>query len=437
MVTISLPKSAMTLKRHILNCLECASSQGLNSDNTSVSVNLSEWISVKTFHREVKIASDLFNSIQPCIQCDFTLNYQNDSYNPARVSPSIIYIGVKPSSSEGFYVQDVWCQSIDSDIEGVVYSRTSTCNETNIRHFSWFISLISLGFSLKDSLVIARSATSAVTRVSRETSFNKEIDTAIWPTSYLDFPKLIERLPVIDKGHVYCRSDIFFPRISKESFGLYPVVDDISWIRKLLPLGVKMIQLRIKDGSKKDLEHQIIEAIKLGREYDVMVFINDHWRLAVKHGAFGVHLGQEDLERVELDRLIASGIHLGISSHGYYELLRAQSFKPSYVALGHIFATTTKQMPSQPQGLTKLKLYQNLINSIESTSNEISIPTVAIGGIDLSNVSDVMKCGVSCVAVVRAITLSESLQDDLEKFDKYQPLQHQARLYRKGEHDVI
>ena len=126
----------MTLKRHILNCLECASSQGLNSDNTSISVNLSEWISVKTFHQEVKIASDLFNSIQRCIQCNFTLNYHNDSYDPARVSPSIIYIGVKPSSLEGSYVQDVWCQSIDSDIEGVVYSHTSTCDETNIRHFS-------------------------------------------------------------------------------------------------------------------------------------------------------------------------------------------------------------------------------------------------------------------------------------------------------------
>ena len=175
----------------------------------------------------------------------------------------------------------------------------------------------------------------------------------------LDFPKLIGNRRQLSEDSFEQYKHHYFPQIPKTSFSLYPVVDDILWIRKLLPLGIKIIQLRIKDGNKRDLEQQIIEAIKLGREYNAMVFINDHWQLAIKHGAFGVHLGQEDIEQVDLDRLIASGIHLGISSHGYYEVLRAQSYQPSYVALGHIFATTTKEMPSQPQGLSKLKLQRS------------------------------------------------------------------------------
>ncbi|MCV6039009.1 thiamine phosphate synthase, partial [Escherichia coli] len=80
-------------------------------------------------------------------------------------------------------------------------------------------------------------------------------------------------------------------------------------------------------------------AIELGRQYDAQVFINDYWQLAIKHGAFGVHLGQEDIEDSNLSQLSAAGICLGLSTHGYYELLRIVQIKPSYIALGHIFPT--------------------------------------------------------------------------------------------------
>ena len=126
------------------------------------------------------------------------------------------------------------------------------------------------------------------------------------------------------------------------------------------------------------------------------MFINDHWQLALKHGAFGVHLGQEDALVADLSALAANNIALGLSSHSYFEILLATQLNPSYIALGHIFATTTKQMPSKPQGLTKLACYVSLLNG--------HYPTVAIGGIDGDCLKEVAETGVDDVAVVRAIT---------------------------------
>ena len=145
------------------------------------------------------------------------------------------------------------------------------------------------------------------------------------------------------------------------------------------------------------------------------VFVNDYWQLALKHGAYGVHLGQEDIEVADLKQLAEQGIALGLSTHGYYELLRIIQINPSYIALGHIFPTTTKQMPSKPQGLVRLALYQKLIDSIPY-GDEVGYPTVAIGGIDLKTARPVWDCGVTSLAVVRAITLSDNVPAVLDNF---------------------
>lgn len=129
------------------------------------------------------------------------------------------------------------------------------------------------------------------------------------------------------------------------------------------------------------------------------MFINDHWALALEFGAFGVHLGQEDLAGADLPALQRAGLRLGISTHGYAELCRARRLQPSYIALGHVFATTTKVMPSQPQGLGRLAEYQALLDA--------ACPTVAIGGIKERHLEAVAACGVSGVAMVTAITEAE------------------------------
>ncbi|KAB7898686.1 thiamine phosphate synthase [Rouxiella sp. S1S-2] len=178
--------------------------------------------------------------------------------------------------------------------------------------------------------------------------------------------------------------------------GLYPVVDSLEWVRRLLQAGVKTLQLRIKNLPDAEVEPAIIDAIALGREYQARLFINDYWRLAVKHQAYGIHLGQEDLDTTDLLAIHAAGLRLGVSTHDDAELARAVSVRPSYIALGHIFPTQTKEMPSAPQGLEELARHIKQLNG--------AFPTVAIGGISLERVQSVMACGVGSVAVVSAIT---------------------------------
>lgn len=185
-----------------------------------------------------------------------------------------------------------------------------------------------------------------------------------------------------------------FPK-TDHRLGLYPVVDSVDWITRLLEWGVTTLQLRIKDPQTPDLEQQIKQAIELGHRYQARLFINDYWQLAIKHGAYGVHLGQEDIQIADLDALRSAGLRLGISTHDSLELADALALQPSYVALGHIFPTQTKDMPSKPQGL---------INLAAAVGQAGAIPTVAIGGISEARVGDVLATGVGSVALVSAIT---------------------------------
>ncbi|MGI2097311.1 bifunctional hydroxymethylpyrimidine kinase/phosphomethylpyrimidine kinase [Shewanella glacialipiscicola] len=209
-------------------------------------------------------------------------------------------------------------------------------------------------------------------------------------------------------------------KVLDADLGVYPVVNDLAMLESLLAAGVKTVQLRIKTDISKlttaglaesdlgksvlgkselvgsELEAQIQTAIALGKHFNAQLFINDHWQLAIKYHAFGVHLGQEDLAVTDLAAIQAAGLALGISSHSYFELLLAHQYSPSYIALGHIFPTTTKKMPSAPQGLAKLKHYVMLLKD--------HYPLVAIGGIDIDNVAMVKATGVSNIALVRAIT---------------------------------
>jgi hydroxymethylpyrimidine kinase/phosphomethylpyrimidine kinase/thiamine-phosphate diphosphorylase len=185
---------------------------------------------------------------------------------------------------------------------------------------------------------------------------------------------------------------------SNERLGLYPVIDSIEWLARLLPLNLKIIQLRIKNKSDKELDNIVEKAVTLAKNYQCRLFINDHWKLAIKHGAYGVHIGQEDLARTDLSAIAKAGLRLGISTHGCYEFLLAKQLQPSYLAIGAIFPTKTKDMTGQIQGLN------NLIQLLVLANNT---PVVAIGGINQQRVKQVWDTGVSSVAVVTAITEAE------------------------------
>ena len=189
-----------------------------------------------------------------------------------------------------------------------------------------------------------------------------------------------------------------FRPLTNTNLGIYPVVDSVQWIARLWPTGVKIIQLRVKEGSQQDIRQQIKDAIELVEHTNCQLFINDYWELAIELGAYGVHLGQEDLDTADLNAIRSAGLRLGISTHGFAEIQRVRALNPSYIALGHIFPTNTKDMPSKPQGVERLAKYVKLCEGI---------PTVAIGGINISRISDVAKTGVNGIAVVSAITQAE------------------------------
>lgn len=192
-----------------------------------------------------------------------------------------------------------------------------------------------------------------------------------------------------------------------QKLGLYPVIDSIYWLKRLLPLGLEIIQLRIKNKSDAELDNIIAEAVELSRSFKTRLFINDHWQLAIKHSAYGVHIGQEDLLTTPIEKIHKAGIRLGISTHGCYEFLLAQQLKPSYLAIGAIYPTKTKNMTGQIQGV------DNLADILALSAD---IPVVAIGGINYKRAPEVLATGVDSIAVVTAITEADNPEQAVEAF---------------------
>ncbi|WP_404398868.1 thiamine phosphate synthase [Idiomarina loihiensis] len=229
------------------------------------------------------------------------------------------------------------------------------------------------------------------------------------PVAHTHWPQKIEYFPKIETPEL---PDIYgeFPRLNQHP-GLYPVVDSYEWIENLLKLGIKTLQLRIKDVDDPQLETAIKRSIQLAKQYSAQLFINDHWQLAIEHNAYGVHLGQDDLTEANLHAIQQAGLRLGISTHSYTELLIANAYKPSYIALGHIFPTQTKAMPSKPQGLQRLHRYAALLAPTK-------LPTVAIGGISLERVAAVKATGVNGIAVVSAITAASDVEQAVRRLQR-------------------
>jgi len=197
-----------------------------------------------------------------------------------------------------------------------------------------------------------------------------------------------------------------FPALRDPALGVYAVVDSAAWVRRVLDSGIRTVQLRIKDAQDPTLEAQVREAIAMATQTpDAQLFINDHWALALRLGAYGVHVGQEDLDQVDLGALRAAGVRLGLSTHSYWEVARAWAQRPSYIACGPIFATQSKDMPWIPQGLDNLRYWAGLL----------PVPVVGIAGIDTRNMAEVAAQGVAGAAAITAITRAADPQDASRK----------------------
>jgi len=171
----------------------------------------------------------------------------------------------------------------------------------------------------------------------------------------------------------------------------YPIVPDAKWISRVVPLGVRTIQIRIKDASAHVVRSNLEQALDICRAHDCQLIINDYWQEAIKLKADFIHLGQEDLKSADVQAIKAQGLKLGISTHSEAELATALQAKPDYVALGPIYETKLKAMAFKPQGLQRVKQWKELLGNI---------PLVAIGGITVERAPLVIKAGAQSVCAI-------------------------------------
>jgi len=254
---------------------------------------------------------------------------------------------------------------------------------------------IALGYEIRDGLVIAKMALHQSIENARDVNGDtgavapKKFPQNYWPrysdasvdahTKPLKFPTCV------GKGE-------------PDSLGLYPIVDSADWLERLLPQGVTTAQLRVKHLQGDALANEIERAVAIGKQHNCRLFINDYWQLAIEKGAYGVHLGQEDLETADLLAIQQAGLRLGLSNHCHWEVARALAVQPSYIACGPTFATTTKDMPWVPHGLEGLDYWVRALPDY---------PLVSIAGINDHNIRDIADTGVSGIAIITAITLDQ------------------------------
>lgn len=204
----------------------------------------------------------------------------------------------------------------------------------------------------------------------------------------------------LDSGNLPCFSipgqpgAAGFAPLADAALGLYAVVDSAAWVRRVLDAGVRTVQLRIKDPNHPTLRSEVAASVAAARAVGAQLFINDHWRIAIEEGAYGVHLGQEDLANADLAAMARAGMRLGVSTHAYWEVCRAWALKPSYIACGPIHATQAKAMPWIPQGNGNLAYWSALL----------PLPVVGIGGMDVQRATQASESGAAGVAVISAIT---------------------------------
>jgi len=215
-----------------------------------------------------------------------------------------------------------------------------------------------------------------------------------------DFAQHIDNLPSFSLPQTTTVSG--FATLSDSDLGLYAVVDSAAWVARVVSAGVRTVQLRIKDAEDKQhramVRGEIRKSIDAATAAGAQLFINDHWQLAIEEGAYGVHLGQEDLHIADLAAIREAGLRLGISTHAYWEVCRAWALRPSYIACGPVHPTQAKAMPWIPQGNGNLAYWCKLLPT----------PVVGIAGMDVARTQEAAACGAAGVAVISAITAAAS-----------------------------
>ena len=188
---------------------------------------------------------------------------------------------------------------------------------------------------------------------------------------------------------------------------VYPIVDSAAWVARLASLGVRLVQLRIKQQPPAVVCAEIAAARACCLAAGAQLIVNDYWQAALEAGCDFVHLGQGDLDGADLVALRRAGVRLGISTHDESELERALGLAPDYVALGPIYPTLLKVMPWAPQGLARIGVWKRRVGAL---------PLVAIGGVTLERLPHVLAAGADVAAVVTDIVRAAQPEERMQQW---------------------
>jgi thiamine-phosphate pyrophosphorylase len=175
-------------------------------------------------------------------------------------------------------------------------------------------------------------------------------------------------------------------------------------IRPVMNAGVKWIQYRDKERSRREIYEEAVRLRSMIKQSDGIFIVNDHTDIALAVDTDGVHLGQDDLPLKEARKIMGEGKIIGISTHNLEQAETAERDGADYIGFGPVFHTKTKAAGS-PKGIDMLR----------EIRKHVHLPVVAIGGINLENVQSVLEAGADAIAVASAI-LSGNIGENALKF---------------------
>jgi thiamine-phosphate pyrophosphorylase len=195
---------------------------------------------------------------------------------------------------------------------------------------------------------------------------------------------------------------------------IYPITDKqlacrtshLSILKELARGGAEMVQIRDKSTPTRELITDLYRCIEFASKKGVVLIVNDRCDLALSCGAAGIHLGQDDLPPEAARSIVGRRKILGLSAHSIAQVRKAALLPVQYIGFGPIYATSTKTDSSPPAGLRKLA----------RACRESTLPVVAIGGIGLAQIREVLQAGATSAAVISALMKAENLAREMQKF---------------------
>ncbi len=176
-------------------------------------------------------------------------------------------------------------------------------------------------------------------------------------------------------------------------FGAYVITsgNHLKIAREACRGGARIVQYRDKNSTRKEILETALKIREVTKDFNSLFIVNDYIDIAHKSGADGVHLGQDDVSLARAREITPDNFIIGISTHSLEQAIKAEKAGADYIGIGPVFSTPTKEK-YKPIG----------ISCVKEVLQSVNIPVVAIGGIDIDVVEELVKIGVRNVAMVRA-----------------------------------